>query len=171
MRLLLGLVIGAYRLDLRGIHGITHWARVLENGRRLATLTGADPAVVELFSVFHDACRHTDGHDPDHGPRAAALVRGMREQIGLDDARFDMLVEACACHTRGPRAGAAVTILTCLEADRLDIPRVGLRIRPELLFSDAARDPSMMRWASVRAIRRVVPELCSGEWGWGGTAR
>src|SRR6185369_16204086 len=38
-----------------GDHGISHWARVLENGLRLSTETGADPNVVSLFAVFHDS--------------------------------------------------------------------------------------------------------------------
>ena len=33
-------------------HGVAHWARVLENGLLLASLTGARRSVVELFAVF-----------------------------------------------------------------------------------------------------------------------
>jgi uncharacterized protein len=161
-------VVEQYRLSLDGIHGIPHWARVLENGRRLASITGADLAVVELFAIFHDACRQSDGRDPDHGPRAADLVRSLRAAIPLDDGRIAHLVEACACHTRGPRHGAAMTVLACLDADRLDIPRVGKWIRPELLCTAAARNPRLIAWASGRASRRVVPALCVGEWGWAG---
>ncbi len=186
LRALLDLVLSRYQLDPRGIHGVAHWARVLENARRLAPATGADGEVLELFAIFHDACRRNDGHDPGHGPRAAELVLGLREKLGLDDERLAVLAEACRCHTHGPlrgvRAsalsapegahgpphGATVTVLTCLDADRLDISRVGMRVRPELLFSDAARDPRMIRWASRRAAGREVPRLCVDEWGWDG---
>ncbi len=166
LRALLDLVLSRYQLDPRGIHGVAHWARVLENARRLAPATGADSEVLELFAIFHDACRRNDGHDPGHGPRAAELVLGLREKLGLDDERLAVLAEACRCHTHGPRDGAPVTVLTCLDADRLDISRVGMRVRPELLFSDAARDPRMIRWASKRAVGREVPLLCTVEWGW-----
>ena len=32
-----------YALPWMGIHGVTHWARVLENGLRLAEQTGLTP--------------------------------------------------------------------------------------------------------------------------------
>jgi uncharacterized protein len=168
LRLLLPDLLGQYALDARGIHGITHWARVLENGRRLVPLTGADPAVVAFFALFHDACRRSDGYDPGHGPRAAELVRRMRERIDLDDAGVSLLAEACHCHTSGPRPGADLTILACLDSDRLDIPRVGMNVKPHLLFTPAARDSGTIRWASLRAMRREVPGLCRAEWGWEG---
>jgi len=66
-----------YRLDWDGIHGFPHWERVRENGLRLAGLTGARTDVVELFAYFHDACRHNDNHDPEHGARGADLARNM----------------------------------------------------------------------------------------------
>ncbi len=163
---LLGLVLGQYRLSPAGTHGVSHWARVLENARRLAPFTGADLQVLELFALFHDACRLNEGIDPQHGPRAARLLSGIRSEVPLDDGRFALLVQACACHTRGPRPGAPVTVLTCLDADRLDIPRVGMAVRTGLLFSDAARDPDTISWATRRARRREVPELCLAEWGW-----
>ena len=168
LRPLLRLVMDRHRLGLDGIHGITHWARVLENARRLAPLTDAELPVLELFAIFHDACRHSDGYDPDHGPRAAELVRSLRSAIPLEEEPFGRLVEACECHTRGPRREAHATVLSCLDADRLDIPRVGMRTRPDLLFSEAARDPAMIGWATQRATGRFVPALCRDEWGWRG---
>jgi uncharacterized protein len=168
LRSLLPHVLSQYVLDVRGIHGITHWARVLENGRRIVSPTGADPAVVALFALFHDACRRNEGHDPAHGPRAAELVRQMRGKIELDEAGITVLAEACRCHTDGPRPGADLTVLTCLDCDRLDIPRVGMRVRPSLLFTEAGRDPEVIRWATPRAVQRHVPELCRAEWGWDG---
>ena len=65
-------VLAQYRLDVDGVHGVRHRGRVLENGRRLAPLTGADLRVLELFVIFHDACRWRDSLDHDHGHRAAA---------------------------------------------------------------------------------------------------
>ena len=54
-------ILQEYALPWRGTHGITHWARVLENARGLAQLTGADMQVVELFAVFHDSRRPQRG--------------------------------------------------------------------------------------------------------------
>lgn len=162
---LLPLIIGQYRLSVNGIHGIGHWGRVLENARVLARLTGADSRVIEYFAIFHDACRHNDGRDPEHGPRGAGLARENRAALGLDERELALLLEACECHTRGPRPGADITVLTCLDADRLDIPRVGPRIRPELLFTPAARDRRMISWAGGRGAGLVAPRVCLREWG------
>jgi uncharacterized protein len=162
---LLQKVLAQYRLDVDGVHGIHHWGRVLENGRRLAPLTGADPRVIELFAIFHDACRLSDKLDRDHGPRAAGFVTSLRGAIDLDDDAIALLVLACECHTRGPRFPCDVTVLTCLDADRLDIPRVGMNIRPGLLFTAAARDSGMIRWAGARAWRDEIPAVCAEEWG------
>jgi uncharacterized protein len=161
---LLKKVLAQYRLDVGGVHGVRHWGRVLENGRRLAPLTGADLRVVELFSIFHDACRWRDMMDHDHGHRAAELVQSLRGEIDLDDDAFALLVLACDCHTRGPRFPCDETVLTCLDADRLDIPRVWMPIRPNLLFTTAARNPVILGWAGVRAWHDEIPAVCADEW-------
>ena len=43
-----------YALPWDGDHGIAHWARVLENGLRLAGETGANIEVVRLFAILWD---------------------------------------------------------------------------------------------------------------------
>lgn len=165
-RELLRLVLEQYQLSPLGVHGVPHWGRVLENGRRLCALTGADPVVIEMFSLFHDACRRNDAWDPDHGPRAADLARRFRDRLGLDDGQFAQLITACHGHTVGPGEDADITVLTCLDADRLDIPRVGMRIKPELLFTGAGRSPEMLSWAGARAAEQLLPPVCADEWDW-----
>ncbi len=162
--LILKAVLAQYRLQLNATHGISHWARVLENGRRLAPATGAAVQVVELFAILHDSQREKEGGDHDHGHRAAQFVSSIRSMIDLPDSDFGLLMEACDCHTRGAEGNADVTVLTCLDSDRLDIPRVGMRIKTELLYTDAAKDPDILRWASTRAERRIVPNLVHTEW-------
>jgi len=164
-RLLLAKILDQYRLDVNGVHGIRHWGRVLENGRRLVPLTGADLQVVELFAIFHDACRVSDKMDHGHGSRAAELARSLRREIDLDDDALELLVLACECHTRGPRFPCDETVLTCLDADRLDIPRVGMEIRTGLLFTAAARNPVILGWAGTRAWHDEIPPVCADEWG------
>ena len=50
-------ILEKYALQPDGDHGVAHWARVLDNGLRLANVTGADIEVVQLFAVFHDCKR------------------------------------------------------------------------------------------------------------------
>jgi uncharacterized protein len=161
---LLKIVLSRYQLPVEGLHGLDHWGRVVENARRLAPLTGADTRIMEYFAVLHDSQRRSEGHDPAHGERAAAFARELRAEIDLDDHAFSLLVEACDCHTRGAPAQADITILTCLDADRLDIPRVGMKIKEELLYTEAARDPELLSWASDRAAQSATPAFVSELW-------
>lgn len=75
----LNAILKDYTLPLDGDHGVAHWARVLENGLRLAEKTRADVEVVSLFAVLHDSRRINEFGDPD--PRAAG-GRLCRETAG-----------------------------------------------------------------------------------------
>jgi hypothetical protein len=102
-RPILAAILDEYALLRDGIHGVSHWARVMENGLRLAKATGASVEIVRLFAVFHDAMRITDGHDPEHGRRGADFARSLRgELFDLVDDDFNRLYKACAGHTHEP---------------------------------------------------------------------
>lgn len=78
-----------YTLPIRGTHGVVHWARVLENGLRIADANGADRMVVTLFALFHDARRVNENYDQGHGERGAELAKSLRGTlVQLDDAQF-----------------------------------------------------------------------------------
>ena len=165
LRPILDAVLEAYTLPLRGAHGVAHWARVLENGLRLAAETGADVAVVSLFAVLHDSKRVNEYADPDHGPRAAEFARTLRGRLfDLPDAAFLLLEYACAGHTH-ERTHPDVTIRTCWDSDRLDLGRVGITPDPYYLGTDAAKRPEILAWADGRATFRVVPGFIKEEWG------
>jgi uncharacterized protein len=161
-------ILDQYRLSIQGIHGISHWARVYENGQRLAEANGADPEVTALFAVFHDACRHGDHIDFGHGRRGADLAVKLRGRVfDLDDARFDLLFKACSTHTEGvlPISGTeAVTVHTCWDSDRLDLPRAGIAINPDRLSTEAARRPEILTWAQERSAQRLLPDWVETNW-------
>jgi uncharacterized protein len=163
---LLSRILDGYALPRKGVHGIAHWARVLENGRRVAALTsGADPDVLELFAVFHDARRVNEAWDRGHGGRGAELAHELRgKYFEIDDERFALLEYACQEHTSG-RVMADPSVQVCWDADRLDLLRVGTKPRKELLCTEAARSSDIMEWANRRAARWQVPELVAKEWG------
>jgi uncharacterized protein len=163
---LLSRILESYALPRNGIHGVSHWARVLENGRRVAALTpAADPQVIELFAVFHDARRVNESWDHGHGRRGADLARQLRgAYFDIDDARFALLEFACQEHTAG-QTRAEPSVQVCWDADRLDLLRVGTRPRPSLLCTGAARKPDVLEWANRRASTFEVPELIRSEWG------
>ena len=146
-------ILEDYALPWHGTHGVGHWARVLENGLRLAEATGAKVEVVQLFAIFHDAAASSEGVDDGHGQRGADLAAELRHLFKLPDADFELLYEACAAHTDG-LTEADVTIQTCWDADRLDLGRVGIvPCANEALHAcrqDVGDDP-MGRWpCSIR---------------------
>lgn len=148
-----------------GLHGIVHWARVLENGLAVAEHSGADPAVVRYFAMFHDSRRENDGHDPDHGRRGAALAAHFhtRGKLPLSSEQLALLVRACENHTDA-LTDPDVTVHTCFDADRLDLGRVGLRPDPYYLSTGHAKNPKTIRWADARACDDYEPPRV-GEWG------
>jgi uncharacterized protein len=143
-----------FQLDWHGIHGAPHWARVQENGLRLAGSTGANIAVVRLFAFLHDSRRANDGTDTLHGTLAAEFARELHGRaFELPDAELELLVAACRGHSDG-LLEADVTVQTCWDADRLDLGRVGIRPDPARLCAAAARDSALIAWAFKRSLRR-----------------
>jgi uncharacterized protein len=156
-------ILPDYALPLHGYHGVVHWARVLENGLRVAEQNGADTEVVTLFAIFHDSRRVNESIDKGHGQRGGDLAASLRGSlVHLDDARFDLLYEACRLHTDGHVDGDP-TLQACWDADRLDLGRVGITPKPERLCTDAAR--ALLPWAHKRAQRDEVPLDVLGAWG------
>ena len=157
-------ILEDYALAPNGIHGVAHWARVLENGLRLAEATGANVEVVQLFAVFHDSRRVNDGVDHGHGQRGAELATQLRGDLfDLSDLDFWLLCEACARHTDGFTDGD-ITIQTCWDADRLDLGRVGKTPNPQRLWTAAAKRPDILKWAYGRGCFPVIPEIVSADW-------
>jgi uncharacterized protein len=141
-----------FRLDRHGAHGVAHWARVRVNGLALAAQTGANPRLVELFAFVHDCERHSEGDDPLHGARAARRIRALRPWLpGLMQDELALLESACRGHTGG-HDQADITVLTCWDADRLDLGRVGIVPDPRHLCSAAARQPDVIAAAHGRAL-------------------
>lgn len=155
-------ILDQYELPTRGIHGVVHWARVLQNGQRIADVTGADREVIALFALFHDSQRVNDDEDPGHGWRGAEFARALRgELVFLDDTRFELLYEACRLHTDGLTSDDP-TLGACWDADRLDLGRVGIAPSPRRLCTDAGRE--LLGRAHDRAVRHHEPSAVLKEW-------
>ena len=162
---LISTILKKYRLPLNGIHGVSHWARVLENGLRLARHSGADVRIVQLFAIFHDSKRENESLDDGHGVRGAEFAAQLRRTaFELSDREFDMLYYACAHHTDG-LIEADVTIQTCWDADRLDLLRAGISPQPYKLCTPAARNQQFIDWANQRSVERMIPDFVRAECG------
>ena len=135
------LVTAQFRLDVESDHGPSHWLTVRRNGLYLARLHAADEEIIRLFAVFHDSCRENEYRDPQHGSRGAQLALAFRQagHFQLDDLRMDLLVTACQIHNGGQPQSES-TLAVCLDADRLDLDRVGIPPDPTLLSTTTAKD-------------------------------
>jgi uncharacterized protein len=157
-------VLRQYDLPKFGLHGLTHWARVLENGRLLAGRNRAKIRIVELFAMLHDSRRQDEGGDFEHGGRAAAYVGSLqRDLLQLTDEDLHLLQTACALHTHG-LTQADVTVQTCWDADRLDLGRTGTTPDPERLCTAGARDPALIARLDRKSRSGHMPRLVVREW-------
>ena len=96
--------VAGFVLGPHSLHGPRHWRNVYFNGMQLVADSGgaADVTIVRLFAILHDARRLSEGHDPDHGQRAADLAATWRgSHFDLDDARLAILTTACVDPTIG----------------------------------------------------------------------
>jgi len=139
-----------YRLEWFGIHGIKHWNMVYENGMNLAEQAGINVRVVQLFSIFHDACRRTEGRDIDHGSRGALLARELRSYCPINDAELKLLTTACELHTKALDHENR-TVQACFDSDRLDLGRVGHYPDPDRLCTAMAKQAKIIKWAYHRS--------------------
>lgn len=128
----------------------------MENGLLLAEETKAKIAVVELFAFLHDARRNNEYKDDLHGRRAAKMVRdsqGVFFQLPPDE--IELLAFACEFHTSGLMDGD-VTVMTCWDADRLDLGRVGIKPIAGKLCTEAAKKSETIKCAYKRSLLRRV---------------
>jgi uncharacterized protein len=160
----LAVVLPRLRLDPQNtFHGIAHWSRVWNRGRKLAQDLDVNPAILAWFAYLHDSQRENEDEDPGQGARAADFTLRLRAQgliRQLGQTEFEMLCHAIRFHTDGGTE-TEPAILACWDADRLDLGRVGIVPDPERLYTapgkawaermqaDAnAPDNAWMRWAA-----------------------
>ncbi len=158
-------ILDEYRLEPWGIHGLAHWARVLENGLRLAETTGADKRIVRLFALFHDSRRQNENVDDGHGRRGAEFAATLRNKLfSLPDEDYGRLIKACESHT-DEIFNDNPTIQTCWDADRLDLYRVKKTVHLDYFGAAAAKSPEILAWAEQRGRARFVPDWIETAWG------
>ena len=131
-----------YRLNWEGTHGINHWHRVFAFGRTLANHVECDVEVLHLFAYLHDAQRFDEWTDPAHGLRGAAYAQRLADEgiITVTPDQLRVLKHAITHHNSGFTSDADPTVQVCWDADRLDLPRVGIKVDPKRLCTDAARE-------------------------------
>ncbi len=128
-------------LLLTGLHGPLHWEKVERNAIALANLDNRiDKKVVRLFAILHDCHRKNEDDDPDHGRRAAEFTKKLFSEgkLQINLSQLNKLVYAMEEHNEG-KTSDDPTIGACWDADRLDLPRVGIAPNVKYLSTEAAK--------------------------------
>ncbi len=146
---LLPAIMKQFQLRQDSIHGIEHWRRVGGLGLMLAEKTGADRNVISLFAYLHDSKRENEFVDLEHGARAAEFVTELYKtgKMSISEKQLEQLTYACRYHSDLNAKSDDITVMTCWDADRLDLWRVGETPDPARLNTDAAKVPAMIEYS------------------------
>ena len=127
-------------------HGITHWQHVEAFGLMMwEQCPAADKEVIRWFAYLHDAMRGCDGYECEHGAAAAKFISRIRKTFlrDLTDGQIRTLKLACKYHTVRQHTDD-LTVNICFDADRLDLPRVGIRPEVKKMASDIGKELALV---------------------------
>jgi uncharacterized protein len=141
---LLEIIKGSFKIDFYGVHGIYHWYFVYLNTKKLSTHYKVESKVFKLFSILHDSKRENENGDKGHGPRAKAFILELIEKgkIDLCIKDLELLLFACENHTKlntEDDLSKNLIVQICLDSDKLDLPRVGIKPKSKYLLTSYAR--------------------------------
>ena len=121
------------------IHGISHWQNVEKFAIYIAKYEKVNLRVLQAFAYLHDCKRENNDYDPFHGPRAADYIeQSAHEWLELTDTEIRQLATACRYHT-ADKYFDDLTILACYDCDRLDLPRSGIIVDTNFLYTETAK--------------------------------
>lgn len=148
-----------YQLFDSHCHGFDHWVRVYYNGMTLARHLRLDHDAmrcIEVFAWTHDLLRETDDDDDGlHAYDAADKLQVICDDVFPDLKKDQIRITELAVryHSDGMTAYEAYTsgllrgttysredviniVGCCWDADRLDLPRVGIKPHPRYMTTD-----------------------------------
>lgn len=145
------------------LHGDVHWRSVAATFLYIQKIkVDIDPSVGLAFAIFHDSQRQDEMGDPWHGEAAAEFVASSDALLHLlGPVRRDHVFTACALHNEGHVERSNPSIGACLDADRLNLVRIG--IQPKMDYMSVIKTESEMKQvlSYVEDIWRSPPE-----WDW-----
>ena len=146
-------ILSQFKINKRGVHGPSHWARVKHHGLIIGEQVGADLEVIKLFAFLHDSQRVSEYSDPEHGSRAAQYAKSLNGKFfDLKQDQMELLTLAMEGHSDGD-LHLNPTIQTCWDADRLDLGRVGIKPSGEFLSATAESHIEMAYEWSVSGVK------------------
>lgn len=147
-----------YKLDLStSLHGINHWARVLENGIILSEYNGANKKVIIAFSFFHSALRDNEEHDPEEGIKGATLLNYYEEELNMTEEEINKASIACKEFVYKNK-NEDKDIFTCFDSQNLDSMRSGLYPDKKDMHTEAAKNIGIITWAMKRGMNNHISD-------------
>jgi len=159
MNKLISTITDQFKLPINSTHGLPHWKRVEALGIYLSMHTGADKVVVQHFAYLHDSQRINEDEDPQHGLLAGRFAHDLFSQglLNITKEQEHLLETTCEVHSATYTMPADPTIATCLDADRLDLWRLGIQPSPMLLFTDIGKEISTDKQKYAEIIKSCNP--------------
>ena len=143
-------IVAQFELDIKGMHGLSHWKKVLKLGLYLvdchwtipSNLRSCGKELIGYFAFLHDSKRENDGRDPEHGLRAAKYARELHKKglLHLWEGQLEDLCFALQHHSNPKSKSDDPFIQICWDADRLDLWRVGITPDEKYLHTDVAKE-------------------------------
>lgn len=150
-------ILNQFELDIDGYHGFHHWARVIDNGIKIAEHYQLNKNIIIGFGLFHDIMRENDDDDPDHGFRGANFLEEIKNETNFTQDEIDIIKEAATTHTEGFNTDSLI-IGACWDADRLDLYRVGIYPDIDFLSTEYAKNETLIEERSLLAEKEILPD-------------
>lgn len=128
-------------IPIDSIHGYNHWKNVERIGHYIADRNGADKKVISNFAFLHDIGRTVEYAELGHGEKSAEIIKEVfkKEYLELNDKQYAKLLEAVSQHDKSDAKSDDITVETCWDADRLDLPRVYKFPDKKMLYTEVGK--------------------------------
>lgn len=129
------------KIPIDSIHGYNHWKNVEKIGHYLAEQNGADKKVISAFAFSHDIGRTVEYEEHGHGAKSAGIIKKYFNagDFDLNGDQYEKLLEAVSQHDITDAKSSDLTVQTCWDADRLDLPRVYIFPDKNFLYTEAGK--------------------------------
>lgn len=142
-------VYGKLKISIDSIHGYNHWKNVEKIGHYLADRNGADKTIISFFAFLHDIGREKELNEPRHGEKSVEIIKKFFK-LKLNAAQYEKLLIAISEHDKVDAKSNDITIQTCWDADRLDLPRVGIFPDSKLLYTEIGKSQETFGYFKIR---------------------
>ena len=147
-----------YQLNLtEGLHALSHWSRVIENGLILSEYNKANVNILIAFAFFHNSKRNNEEHDPEEGLKGSQLLRYYEEDLNLSPEEIELACEACE-DFQDVVFNENITIATCWDSERLDFMRSGIYPDTDKLNSEYAKNVGIITSAIKRGMNNHISD-------------